>query len=120
MKMISVNLERGQAKLIDRRTKEDKTAEILPKVRAKKEKRRRVEEIARECRLGTVYDHLYRFESLVAHGKSFDLPSPMPEASAQVSALNGILNAMILIVDNPCGSVQPRGVLAVLIGKPRG
>jgi hypothetical protein len=107
-----VNLKTGQAQLVHRTTGEDKTKELLPKMREKIQKRKPIKWIATECGLRAVYDLLYKFDSVEAHGKSFEL---IPRVRAiELSIVNALLNAIILIVDRPPQGVDVSEVLEKL------
>jgi Family of unknown function (DUF5677) len=111
-----VNIERGRAAIRHQQTGQDATEAILPKLSDLVEKRKSLEQIAKEAGLGAVYDLLYRFGSLVPHAKSFDLfPEQGDERRlAELAAINALLAAVILVVDTPAGALAPSEVLKAL------
>ncbi len=101
-KIAHVNLEKGRAKVVSKRTGEDHTAAVIPKIQSLSTVRMKIEPIASKLGLSKAYDIVYRFSSLEMHGKTFGLPSSSEDngLEAGFSTIISLLKAFCLIVDN--------------------
>jgi hypothetical protein len=102
-KVLRININRGQAKILNKTTGEDATKELAPEIEKLVEAATRIENIARENGLGKVYDFVYRPGSMYVHGNTLDVFSN-PDSGWQVGALSAVaalLNCVFLIVENP-------------------
>jgi hypothetical protein len=98
-----VHLTRGRAVLRRKTTGEDVTAALLPEFGKLIVKKKTVEEMAVEARLGKVYDVVYRLDSLEVHGNTFLRFSQADDEMALLPAFPAIiafLEAEIHITDN--------------------
>ena len=81
-KALKMNLKAGTAKMLDRDTGEDVTAQFLEKEQAKRTRRRKsVEDQAKEAEAQDLYTVFYRLLSLETHGHN-ETPAEKAEASA--------------------------------------
>jgi hypothetical protein len=117
-KMTRINLEKGRAKLVDRRTGQDMTAAVLPKLGAHITKGKNIEQIANNCGLSKLYDIPFRFESLEVHGNSYFGFLNLNISDAAVVSLPAIISfirSITLIANNhPQTSTSPDDILRIL------
>jgi hypothetical protein len=99
LKFMRVLLENGRGMIRDKSTHEDKTHEIMPRLKEEsKTDRRRIDQLAVKLGLGKVYDLIYRYPSMEVHGTTFDLPAASAEAG--LSSIVSLVKCIGLVVDN--------------------
>lgn len=98
------NLRAGTAKIEDKTTGDDKTAEFLDRPEMINiPKRLRFEKIAKESGVERLYNVVYGFLSMMAHGNTFGLTSKSTakqQTSIALASVEAILQAINTIVDN--------------------
>ncbi len=97
VKLMSVNLERGRAKIVHKKTGEDYTNKVQDELKTLKQPRKKIEDIAKELGLSKVYDTIYRSSSLEVHMKTFGGPSSSEE-DALYAGLAGIISISKVII----------------------
>lgn len=114
-KLLRVNVVKGRARIRSITTGKNVTETFLPKLDKLKVKRN-LEQIAKASGLSRVYDVVYRFDSLHVHGNTFGLERENRQEGPPIalSAINAILNVMILLVDKPAQIVTADEVLTTL------
>ena len=86
-----VNLEKGNARVVNKKTGENATKEVLSGEKFKNITRRRsVEEQAKAANVHHLYDIFYRFLSLDTHGRSAPVEAASEVAAATVMHLQGV------------------------------
>lgn len=90
-KAFKINLKAGTAKIKNRHTGEDATAEFLESEKMKYiPKRKGVEELAKEADVSDLYTVFYRFMSLETHGHNSDLTTDSDPTALSKMQLQGI------------------------------
>lgn len=101
-KALKINLNAGKAKIINRDSGEDATAEFLKSEQMKNIPRRKsVEELAKEADVSDLYTVFYRFMSLETHGHNLELLEDSNSVTQSVSYLQGI-GAISLAIGQAC------------------
>src|SRR6266404_8445372 len=113
-KIVRINLQRGQARILNTETEEDATQGFSPELDNVILPGKKVEQMAIESGLGKVYDIVYRFASLSTHGNSFDLSSGPDWQVPTLSATVSILNAIVLIVENSNRTTRASDILRAM------
>jgi hypothetical protein len=114
-KMGRVNLEKGHARLINKKTGEDETAKLLPELARWSSKAKSVEQLAKECALEKVYDIPFRFSSLAVHGNTFLPQLPADADLVVLPAIIAFLRATSTIAENyPVRTTSAEEILHVL------
>ncbi|WP_415880029.1 DUF5677 domain-containing protein [Methylomonas sp. TEB] len=97
-KALKINLKAGTAKIKNRHTREDATAEFLETEQMKNiPKRRSVEELAREAEVSDLYTVFYRFMSLETHGHhdvSTEASDPISLCEMHLQSIGAISRAI--------------------------
>jgi len=114
-KVARVNLEKGHARLINKKTGEDDTAKRLPELARLSSKAKSVEQLAKECALEKVYDIPFRFSSLAVHGNTFLPQLPSDADLVVLPAIIAFLRATSTIAENyPARTTSAEEILHVL------
>jgi hypothetical protein len=105
-KMLELSLSRGWGAIRKSSgkavTQEFMDTEFLPKLKALKTPRTKIEQIAQGLGLQKLYDILYRASSLDVHGNTFSLPLPPEEPGYMaLSSIDGILACMVTVLGLP-------------------
>jgi hypothetical protein len=89
-------------------------ADFLPKLKALKTPRTKVEQIAQKLGLQKLYDILYRGASLDLHGNTFGLPEYPGEGGDYValSAIDAILACLVALIELPRIPYDAKAILA--------
>jgi hypothetical protein len=100
-RMTRLMLGKDYAKVLDRKTGQDVSAQMLPELAQHARKRKSIEQIATECGLQRIYDIPFRFASLPVHGNTFDLHHSSGEgALTALPAVVAFLGAVTFIADS--------------------
>lgn len=117
-KMMDVSLANGWGVIQDRHTKtpvsrEFMQTELLPKLRALKAPRTKIEQIAQKLGLQKVYDILFRGTSLDIHGNTFGLPEHSGEGGDYdaLSAIDAILACLVALLELPRKPYDAKAIL---------
>lgn len=100
--LVRIKTENGRSTLRHTLTHEDRTGELLRRLKGVSTHGVRVEQLAKRLGLSKVYDLLYRFFSMEVHGKVFGLPSQSEAEglSAAISAVVVLVKTIGVIADN--------------------
>ncbi len=101
-KVLRVNLVGGRARLRNKSSGEDVTKTFLPDLDGFITNKKSIEQMAKDVGLRKLYDVFYRFGSMVPHATTFGLApeeSDVTPILAALSAINGFLGVIILILD---------------------
>jgi hypothetical protein len=116
-KIIQKNLTNKRARIRHISSKKDVTAEFLPKLSLRIIKKKTIKEIAAASGLSKVYDIVYRYDSLEVHGNTFEVSEMKPQMdgiAVAASAVNALLRAILLVVDNKDRPLVADEILAAL------
>ncbi|SRR5713226_6614430 len=110
-----LNLEKGHARIVDRKTGQDATAKVLPHLGEYVSKGKSIEQTATECGLEKLYSIVFRFGSPAVHGNAFELYQSSDEALTTLPAVNALLRAEARVADNyPNRTTGPEEILRIL------
>jgi hypothetical protein len=101
-RFMRITIENGRGAFRHTLTHEDRTGEVLRRLRGASTHRVGVEQLARRLGLSKMYDLLYRFFSMEVHGKVFGLPSQSEE-----EGLFAALSAVVVLVKTIGNCRQP-------------
>jgi uncharacterized protein DUF5677 len=96
------NLKNNRASVHHKITKEDATGKVIAEATKYIKGKKRIDQVAEECKLSDVYDVLFVASSLYVHGNSYDFDPKYHPSGAQVAALSmvvSLLRVMMLIWD---------------------
>ena len=116
-KIIHKNLTNKRARIRHISSKKDVTAEFLPKLGRRIIKKKTIQQIAAASGLSKVYDIVYRYDSLEVHGNTFEVSEMTPQMdgiAVAASAVNALLRAILLVVDNKDCPLTADEILATL------
>jgi Family of unknown function (DUF5677) len=114
-KMLKFNLKNKHARVSERG--KDVTQRFLPQIEARITKTRTVREMAEDAKLGSVYDIVFRFDSLEVHGNTYgwsELPQEIDGVGRVLSAINAFLRAMLYVADHQDKPPSAQEIMAVL------
>lgn len=116
IRLVRIMLENNRGVIRSTSTKEDKTAEILQKMKGMNTDGFKIEQVAAKVGLQKLYDILYRFPSMHVHGKSFGDLWGESEGGifAAISAVASMAETVGLIADNRMLRNQPTSAEEVL------
>jgi hypothetical protein len=116
VKLARVNLEKGHARVINKKTGEDTTKKVLAKASSFISKAKPIEQLAKQCGLEKVYDMPFRISSLVLHANTFGLPEPPGDSDlVALPAIIGFIKAVSAIADGyPDRPASAEHVLRIL------
>jgi hypothetical protein len=116
LRLVRVMLVNERGMVRHTATHEDVTASILKQLKDVKTDRIKIEQLAMKLGLSRLYDMLYRYPSLEAHGKAFGLPSPSQEEGifAMLSSVVVLVNAIRLVSDNAVLENRPTTAIELL------
>jgi hypothetical protein len=103
LRLMRIMLENNRGVIQHKSTKENKTADVLRKLKTMNTDGFKIEQIAQKLGLTKVYDIVYRWQSMLVHGKSLSLELADDREKAifsTVSALASLMEAIVLIADN--------------------
>jgi hypothetical protein len=111
MRIMKTLLAKGHAKIVNKRTGEDKTGFMREAIEKRNiGRRRQIAELARECGLGHFYDRFYPMQSMPSHGHSMGLSGGRGEQEglyAMMVAVRAHLKAIHFIVAKQIRQKQP-------------
>jgi len=102
LRLVRIMAENGRGTFRRASTHEDKTGEVLQRLKQEKTDSVKIEQLAARLGLRKVYDLLYRYPSMEVHGKAFGLPSQSEEGGilAALSAIVALVKTIGAIADN--------------------
>jgi hypothetical protein len=116
-KMLDLSLSRGWGTIRNKHSREPVTREFmetqfLPRLKALKTPRMKIEQIAQGLGLPKLYDILYRASSLDVHANTFSLPLP-PEKPGYMalSSINALLDCMVTVLALPRRPYDAKAIL---------
>jgi len=120
-KMMSASLRNGWGVIRNRQTKQAVTREFmqnefLPKLKALKTPRAKIEQIAQKLGLARVYDILYRSASLDLHGNTFGVLDGSSDGGdyRALSSIDAVLACLLVLVELPRKPYDPKVILALM------
>jgi hypothetical protein len=116
-KIIQKNVTNKRARIRHISSKKDVSAEFLPELSRRIIKKKTIQEIAAASGLTKVYDIVYRYDSLEVHGNTFEVSDMKPQMdgiAVAASAVNALLRAILLVVDNRDRPLTADEILAAL------